>query len=70
VSRQFQDFKATELFCPQCQTTRLVRERPAGDAIELLCSRCATVVGRHTTVDHSLTVKISRLADKLFGTKS
>lgn len=73
MSRQFNEFKATELYCAKCGVSQPVRERPAdvpgGNVIELLCVRCATVVGLHTTEDHSLSGKLARLANGLFGGK-
>jgi hypothetical protein len=69
VEPQFNEFKAAELYCPLCQTCQPVRERPAGEATELLCSRCGTVVGRHTVVDHRLGPKLARLVSGLFTGK-
>lgn len=69
MSRQFNEFKATELYCAKCGVSQPVRERPSnvpgGNVIELLCCRCATVVGLHTTEDHSLSGKFSKLVGKL-----
>ncbi|MFM8468766.1 MAG: hypothetical protein ACKODH_02165 [Limisphaerales bacterium] len=69
--QQFNEFKASELFCPKCGSCQPVRERasaaPGESSVELLCSRCATVVGQHTVVDNSLTGKLTRLAGGLFG---
>ncbi len=70
MGRQFNEFKASELHCPQCGSCQPVRERRAlDDSLELLCSRCATILGRHTTVDHSLVGKLTRLASGLLGGK-
>ena len=69
MSRQFNEFKATELYCPKCGISQRVRERPSEvpgeNVIELLCFRCSTVVGKHTTEDHSITGKLSKLVGKL-----
>jgi len=70
VGRQFNEFKAAELHCPKCGSAQPVRERPASPlTIDLLCSRCATVLGQHTVVDHSLGGKLGRLASGWFGGK-
>ncbi|MBW2090556.1 MAG: cytoplasmic protein [Deltaproteobacteria bacterium] len=47
---QFNQFEATELFCPTCQRSMPVRKRlllvlPSGDKYEYLCARCGTSVG-------------------------
>lgn len=70
MGRQFNEFKAAELHCPKCGSSQPVRERPAGaQNIELLCFRCATVLGQHTVVDNSLGGKLGRLASGFFGGK-
>jgi hypothetical protein len=71
VSRQFNELKATELYCPTCKTCGPVREKTlptSGDpVVELLCARCRTVVGRHTTTeDKSVGGRLARLAGRLF----
>lgn len=48
--KQFDQFRATELYCPKCRTAMPVRERlllvlPEGDKYEYLCARCGTSVG-------------------------
>lgn len=48
--RQFDSFKATELYCPKCGKAMPVRERlllvlPEGDKYEYLCAYCGTSVG-------------------------
>jgi hypothetical protein len=48
--KQFDKFRATELYCPQCKRAMPVRERlllvlPEGDKYEYLCARCGTSVG-------------------------
>lgn len=73
MGRQFHEFKAAELHCPNCASAQPVRQRasnlPGEQVIELLCSRCATVLGQHTTVDNSLGSKLGRLAHRLLGGK-
>jgi DNA-directed RNA polymerase subunit RPC12/RpoP len=49
--RQFEEFQASALFCPRCQTARPVRERlllvlPDGDLFEYVCAACGTSVGK------------------------
>lgn len=51
--RQFEEFTASELFCPKCQRAQPVRERlllvlPAGELHEYVCARCATSLGKRT----------------------
>lgn len=66
MGQQFNEFKASELHCAKCGICQPVRERPAADSsIELLCTRCDTVLGVHTTMDHSLSGKLTRLVSKL-----
>ena len=66
MGRQFNEFKASELHCPKCGVSQPVRERPAADSsVELLCTRCATILGVHTSVDHSLGGKLTRFVGKL-----
>jgi len=47
---QFDEFEATELYCPTCGRAMPVRSRlllvlPEGDKYEYLCVRCGTSVG-------------------------
>ena len=69
MGRQFNEFKASELHCPKCGTSQPVRERasavPGTETVELLCFRCATVVGQRTVVDHSLGGKLAKFVGKL-----
>lgn len=66
MGRQFNEFKASELHCPKCGVSQPVRERPAAEnSVELRCSRCATVLGLHTVVDHSLGGKLAAFVGKL-----
>ena len=68
---QFNEFTASELFCPRCDACQPVRERPSAlpgaASVELLCARCSTVVGQRTVVDNSLGGKLARLAGGIFG---
>jgi hypothetical protein len=46
----YQDFSATELYCPRCKLATPVRQKlllvlPDGELYEYLCSRCGTSVG-------------------------
>ena len=48
--KQFDKFRATELYCPKCRQAMPVRERlllvlPEGEKYEYLCVRCGTSVG-------------------------
>jgi DNA-directed RNA polymerase subunit RPC12/RpoP len=48
---QFEEFQASALFCPRCQTARPVRERlllvlPDGELFEYLCAACGSSVGK------------------------
>jgi DNA-directed RNA polymerase subunit RPC12/RpoP len=48
--KQFEGFRATELYCPNCRSSMPVRERlllvlPEGEKYEYLCARCGTSVG-------------------------
>lgn len=49
-AKQFDSFKAVELYCPKCKRANPVRERlllvlPEGDKYEYLCAYCGTSVG-------------------------
>lgn len=51
--RQFEDFAATELYCPRCKAAMPVRSRlllvlPDGELYEYLCYRCASSLGTKT----------------------
>jgi hypothetical protein len=53
MPRQFEDFVATELYCPRCQRAQRVRERlllvlPTGEIHEYLCAQCAASLGKRT----------------------
>jgi hypothetical protein len=46
----YEEFDATELYCPQCKQSVPVRKRlllvlPEGDKYEYLCAYCAETVG-------------------------
>ncbi len=48
--KQFEKFRATELYCPKCRRAMPVRERlllvlPEGEKYEYLCVNCGTSVG-------------------------
>ena len=47
---QYDQFEATELYCPRCRQAMPVRKRlllvlPEGDKYEYLCAACLTSVG-------------------------
>ncbi len=47
---QYDQFEATELYCPRCRQSMPVRKRlllvlPEGDKYEYLCAACLTAVG-------------------------
>jgi len=47
---QFQEWEATELYCPKCKAARPVHKRlllilPDGDKYEYTCAQCGTSVG-------------------------
>ena len=48
---QFEEFRASALFCTRCQVARPVRERlllvlPDGELYEYLCATCGASVGK------------------------
>ncbi len=50
MNRQFQDLKASELYCPRCRTAQPVREKlmlvlPHGNLHEYRCQACGESVG-------------------------
>jgi transposase-like protein len=50
---QFQDFKASALYCPRCKQAMPVRSRlllilPDGELHEYLCQACASSLGTKT----------------------
>lgn len=54
----FEDFEATELFCPTCRRATPVRKKlliilPDGNKYEYLCSVCAGSVGEKMDDDRS-----------------
>ncbi len=56
IQRQFEDFAATELYCPNCRRAMPVRSRlllvlPDGELHEYLCRRCAASLGTKTVRD-------------------
>jgi hypothetical protein len=53
VSGQFEDFKASALYCPRCKRAMPVRSRlllvlPDGELHEYLCQACASSLGTKT----------------------
>ncbi len=47
----FENFNASELYCPTCKTSMPVRERlllvlPSGDLYEYVCAKCGTSLGK------------------------
>lgn len=63
--REFESFKASELFCPRCRVPMPVREflllvLPDGDLYEYRCARCGEVLGkRKVQGDPQLRVMVS-----------
>ena len=56
MPRQFGDFTASELYCPQCRRAQPVREKlllvlPAGELHEYLCSQCGTSLGQRNVTN-------------------
>jgi len=54
--KQYEDFAATELFCPRCRAAMPVRRRlllvlPSGDKYDYVCTRCGESVGSQVTSD-------------------
>lgn len=52
-SGQFEDFRASALYCPRCRRAMPVRSRlllvlPDGELHEYLCQACATSLGTKT----------------------
>jgi len=50
AQKSYEDFEATLLYCPVCQTATPVRKRlllvlPDGDKYEYLCSQCSASLG-------------------------
>lgn len=49
--RQYDDLKATEIYCPRCRNAMPVREHlllvlPDGDLYEITCARCGTQLAK------------------------
>lgn len=54
----YEEFEASELFCPTCQTARPVRRHlllvlPTGNKYEYRCAACGAVVGGKEDSDAS-----------------
>jgi hypothetical protein len=50
MQRQYDDFEASQLFCPKCRQAVPVRKRlllvlPQGEKYDYICSHCSTPVG-------------------------
>ena len=50
MPRQFENLRASELFCPRCRVAQPVRERlllvlPQGDLMDYRCQACGTSCG-------------------------
>ncbi|MEO5802902.1 MAG: hypothetical protein ABIR24_05180 [Verrucomicrobiota bacterium] len=50
MPEQFGSFTASELYCPKCRVSQLVREKlllilPSGELHEYLCRKCGTSLG-------------------------
>ena len=55
---QYENFEATELFCPRCKQSRPVRKHlllvlPSGNKYDYRCTACATSVGSKMDDDNS-----------------
>lgn len=53
---QYEDFTASELFCPRCRVSNPVRKRlllvlPDGEKYDYVCARCGESVGSQTDTD-------------------
>ena len=62
---QFDQFEASELFCPKCRAAKPVRSHlllvlPTGNKYEYRCSACGTAVGAKDDNDSSEFAKILR----------
>jgi len=60
---QFDEFDASELYCPNCRRAMPVRKRlllilPEGDKYEYLCARCLTSVGEKLDKSRAGDVKL------------
>jgi len=54
--RQYEDFAATELFCPTCRAAQPVRQRlllvlPTGNKYDYVCTTCGDSIGSKTDND-------------------
>ncbi len=50
MPRQFENLRASELYCPRCRVSQPVRERlllvlPHGDLMDYRCTTCGTSCG-------------------------
>ncbi len=65
MKKQFEDLKASELYCPRCKVAQPVRERlllvlPHSELHEYRCSKCATSVGQREVKAPPSPLKVSR----------
>ncbi len=56
IPKQFEEFRASALYCPRCKAAMPVRSRlllvlPDGELYEYLCQACATSLGTRTVRD-------------------
>lgn len=54
--KQFEEFRASALYCPRCRQAMPVRSRlllilPDGELHEYLCQKCASSLGTRTVRD-------------------
>ncbi|HOO55491.1 MAG TPA: hypothetical protein PLN69_01630 [bacterium] len=54
--QQFENFNATQLYCPKCRTATRVKERlllvlPEGEIHEYVCSICGTQLGKRKSTE-------------------
>ena len=60
MPEQFQNFIASQLYCPKCGSAQPVRERlllvlPTGELHEYLCARCSSSLGKRTVSGPAVT---------------
>ncbi len=60
TAKQFEEFRASALYCPRCKAAMPVRSRlllvlPDGELHEYLCRACATSLGTRTVRDRPQT---------------
>lgn len=62
-NRQYDDFQATEIYCPRCRAAMPVRERlllvlPDGDLYAISCTRCGTQLATQTRKEAPLITRL------------